>query len=97
MRQLALPKVDEAGLLLAAFSSRILRQLVDDLAEVRQTLVDLAELFQALPFRIRVVDFLTPSQVHDVEARCPDDLLSILVHRRSFDESREHSVGSRTH
>ena len=95
MRQLTLSEVDEAWLLLAAFRLGVLRQLVDDLAEIRQALIDFAELLQALALGIRVVDLLAARQVDDVEATCADHLLAVFMNGSRLDEGSEYGVRAR--
>ena len=96
MRQLALTEIYEAGLLFAALCLRVFGQLVDDFAQVRQALIDLAKLLESLSFSVRVVDFLTPGKIHDMESTRANDFLPIFMNCRRLDESSKDSVRART-
>ena len=96
MRQLALTEIYEAGLLFAALCLRVFGQFVDDFAQVRQALIDLAKLLESLSFSVRVVDFLTPGKIHDMESTRANDFLPIFMNCRRLDESSEDSVRART-
>lgn len=76
MSQLGRAKVDKAGI----FLRRGLRELKDYLAQVRQALVDIAELLQSLAFSTGVFDSFASSQVDHVEPAGPRYLLAIFVH-----------------
>ena len=89
MGQFARSEVDELGLF---FLRALFGQFKNDLAQVAQRLVDLAQLLETLSVSPCVFDPLAASQIHHVESAFARHLLVVFVRGFGANQCSEDSV-----